>query len=124
MKNCVVACLQEYIERTKSVRKENDKLLLLLCIKPFKPVSKDTVSRWMKTVLVQAGIHDFEPHSFEGAASTAMAQSGMSMEDMLKKAGWSNIKTFKRFYYHAESVEKEKTKSKDNKIVQYFFKRK
>ena len=55
--------------------------------KPHGPASKDTVARWMKTK--EAGIEDFAPHSFRGAAASAMLSSGMTSEDVMKKAGWS-----------------------------------
>ena len=79
-KLCVVNCLQEYIVRTEAVRKGNDKLLLSY-VKPHGPASKDTISRWMKNVLRQAGIEEFEPRSFRGTASTAMAQRGRYLEE-------------------------------------------
>ena len=58
-----------------------------------------TVARWMKTTLKEAGIEDFVPHSFRGAAASAMLSSGMTLEDVMKKAGWSNALTFKKFYH-------------------------
>ena len=48
----------------------------------------------MKHVLVKAGITDFAPDSFRGADSSAMEGSGISLEEVLKKAGWTNATTF------------------------------
>ena len=48
---------------------------------------------------MRAGITDFAPHSFRGVAACAMLQNGMTLEDVMKKAGWSNAKTFQRFYH-------------------------
>lgn len=77
----------------------------------------------MKKVLNEAGIHDFDSHSFRGAASSAMIQSGMSIEDVLIKAGWSNAKTFKRFYYQtAPSAKVDTPMKEENKITHYFSK--
>lgn len=47
----------------------------------------------MKSVLVEAAIKEFAPPSFRDAASSAMAHSRMSLEDVSKKAGWSNATT-------------------------------
>ena len=83
---CVVNCLQEYIAKTENIRNGQDKVFLTYA-KPHGPASKDTISRWMKMVLSDAGIKDFSPHSFRGASATAMVQSGLTLEDILKKAG-------------------------------------
>ena len=47
---CVVQHLDEYIRRTTSIRANNSQLLISF-IKPYNPVSKDTVARWIKQVL-------------------------------------------------------------------------
>ena len=96
-KLCVVEVLEEYLKRTDSLRKNTDKLLLCYQ-KPFGPASKDTVSRWMKNVLIKAGIQNFAPHSFRGAAASAMLKCGVPLDDILKTAGWSRASTFYRFY--------------------------
>ena len=52
---CVVSTLNEYIDRTAVLQGEH-KQLLLSYAKPFKLVTVNTISRWLKLVLVQAGI--------------------------------------------------------------------
>lgn len=121
-KLCVVACLQAYIEKTKDIRQGTDKLLLCYC-KPHGPASKDTVARWVKSVLTNAGIQGFGPHSFRGASSSAMVESGVSLQDVLKSAGWSNASTFRKYYYKpvAEKTKplKESVPAK-NSLLRYF----
>lgn len=41
--------------KTEDIRNGNDKLFLSY-VRPHDPAAKDTVSRWMKTVLVEARI--------------------------------------------------------------------
>ena len=53
---CVVTCLRQYVKLTEPVRAGHDPLWLSYS-KPFKPVSRDTVSRWIKNVLEKAGIN-------------------------------------------------------------------
>ena len=118
-KKCVVNCLKEYITKTEDIRNGNDQLFLSY-VKPHGPASKDIVSRWMKSVLVQAGIKCFEPYSFQGAAASAMAKSGMTLEDILKKAGWTNAATFKKFYYR--TVPNDRVHKADTKITKYLVK--
>ena len=48
-------CIQEYITRTKPLRKDETQLLISF-VKPHKAVSKDTIGRWTESVLANAGI--------------------------------------------------------------------
>ena len=41
----------------------------------------------------------FKPHSKRHAASTAAFKASIPLDDILKKAGWSSAKTFRRFYF-------------------------
>ena len=52
----------------------------------------------MKSALSCAGIQDFGAHSFRGASSSAMLKSGVSLEEILKTAGWAKATTFQKFY--------------------------
>ena len=86
----------------------------MLCYaRPHGPASKDSVARWLKMVLREAGTEDFAPHSFRGAASSAMLKGGMTLDDILKSAGWTNAITFQKFYNRPvmKSDEQHKRKS-------------
>jgi site-specific recombinase XerD len=96
-KLCVVCCLKEYISRTKELRNQQDQLLLCYQ-KPNDPASKASIARWLGSTLTEAGISGYAPHSFRGASSSAMLCSGISVEDIMKSAGWSNASTFHKFY--------------------------
>ena len=58
---CIVTLLNEYLERTRALR-EGSRLLISFA-KPHKAVTTSTVSRWLKLVLAQAGIHDWTAHT-------------------------------------------------------------
>ncbi|XP_029181542.2 uncharacterized protein LOC114949304 [Acropora millepora] len=96
---CPYVCLEDYIERTKSLR--HDDVLLISTIKPHRAISSQTLARWIKTVLQLAGvdIDMFKPHSSRHAASIAAYQASVPLDEILQRAGWSNANTFKRFYY-------------------------
>ena len=102
---CVIKYLQEYLNRTSIHRGDNNQLLLSF-VRPFKPVSKDTLSRWVKSVLEAAGIDTktFHPHSVRSASTSAAKKSGLPLADIMKAAGWSNVKTYAT-YYHKSVVE-------------------
>ncbi|XP_074636846.1 uncharacterized protein LOC141894991 [Acropora palmata] len=96
---CPYVCLEDYIERTKSLR--HDDVLLISTIKPHRAIGSQTLARWIKTVLQLAGvdIDMFKPHSTRHAASTAAYQASVPLDEIFQRAGWSNANTFKRFYY-------------------------
>ena len=62
--------LREYLKPTKPLRGSETKLLIS-CIKPYKLVSKETVSRWIPSVMEAAGIDNkaFKPHSTRAAGT-------------------------------------------------------
>ena len=74
-KLCIVTVLKEYVHRTQLTRGNFTQLLLSYC-KPFKPVCTDTIARWLKKVLENAGINitKYGAHSTR-AAVTSCCQS-------------------------------------------------
>ncbi len=56
---CVCTTLQHYLARTEEIRQGNSQAthaLLISFIKPHKAVTKDTIARWIKTMLDRAGV--------------------------------------------------------------------
>ena len=100
-KLCVMTTLKEYIKRTEPLREENKETKLFISSrKPHKSVTTCTLARWMKSVLASSGIdtNTFSAHSFRSAStSTAFAQ-GVTLNEIMKTADWSNAKTFSEFY--------------------------
>ena len=68
--------------------------------RPFKRVSRDTISRWVKLVLTDCGIDTsrFKPHSTRAASTSAASNASVSLEDILHTTGWSSESTFAKFY--------------------------
>ena len=97
---CVVYTLKRYLEKTKAVRKEaNTKQLLLTTRKPFKAASRDTIRRWAKSTLEEAGIDMsiFTAYSTRSAAASKAALS-LSVLDIVKAIGWASQSTFEKYY--------------------------
>lgn len=88
---CVAKTLLEYLERTKPIRGSITSLFIAFK-KPFKKVSTQTLSRWIKTVLSQSGIDtkQFTAHSTRHAATSAAARKGLHFDTIRLAAGWSN----------------------------------
>ena len=101
---CVVKCLKEYEHRTSEFRPldpSKPNKLLLSYIRPHKPISGVSLSRWLKDVISRAGIDSsiFKAHSVRGASASAAYERGASLQDILDLADWSTDSTFRRFYY-------------------------
>ena len=96
---CCYFVLKEYLARTKIIRAQ-EKALLISYIKPHKAVSRDTVSRWIKTVMHRAGIdiNMFSAHSVRSAVTSKAKEKAVPIQDIMKTAGWSQESTFSKFY--------------------------
>lgn len=96
---CPLACLIEYIKRTKPLRGSNTKLFISY-VKPFKPVSRDTISRWTNTVLDQSGVDTnvYKAHSTRAASTSKATRGNVPIDQVMANAGWKSAQTFFKFY--------------------------
>ena len=97
---CVVHCMEEYIERRKLIVDDDIAQLLITVGKPHKPATSNTVARWIKQELSDAGIDTstYKAHSCRSASSSKAKEIGIPYTEILKRGGWSGDSTFKRFY--------------------------
>lgn len=96
---CVIFAWKEYLRRTEPLRGDCTALFISY-MKPYRQVSRDTISRWLRTVMCLAGINCdiFKSHSIRGASSSKAKMNSVPINHILNTAGWSNTKTFGRFY--------------------------
>ena len=97
---CVASTLLEYIKRTKDLRLASEQVLISFK-KPYKPVTSQTISRWIKLVLNRSGVDVsvFTAHSTRHVSTSKAASKGLDIETIRKTAGWSaSSSTFQRFY--------------------------
>ena len=96
---CVCACLKEYLKRTKPLRSTETNLFVSFT-KPYKRVSRETLSRWVRTVMTSAGIDTiiFKPHSTRAAATSGAKTASVPIQEILKTAGWLSSRCFDKFY--------------------------
>lgn len=97
---CVVTYMFEYIKSTGGLRQPNKDQLLITYQKPHQPASADTISCWIKHVLGKAGVNTsvFRAHSTRAAATSGAKAGQISLETIMKSAGWSSENTFQKFY--------------------------
>ena len=96
---CPVKTLTIYLKRTQHLLQDTTKVFLSY-VKPFKPVSRDTISRWLKMVLHNAGIDTtiFKSHSIRAASCSKASSRSVPVDSIMKAAGWSSETTFQKFY--------------------------
>lgn len=97
---CPARSLQMYIENTKDLRNEINSLFISFK-RPFKTVSTQTLSRWLKDTLRGCGLdtNTFSAHSTRHAATSLAKRKGINIDIIRKSAGWTEKSaTFARFY--------------------------
>lgn len=96
---CVVQTMKAYLSRTEQYRGQETKLFITT-IKPFKAISRQTLSSWIQKILKIAGIDisKFSSHSTRLAAVSSANKCGVPLDIILKTANWSNEQTFFKFY--------------------------
>lgn len=98
---CPARTLEDYLQATAELRPETVDNLLLTTKKPFKKVSSQSISRWIKQTLAECGIDvtTFSAHSTRHASTSAAASAGVCVDTIRKTAGWSTASlTFAKFY--------------------------
>ena len=98
--------VKKYIDKTfvlrwRAYRKGLGKpVQLFLSHKTGLPVTKSSISRWIKNVMKLAGLDtkSFLPHSTRGASVSAAARRGASVSQILNAGDWTNLGTYQRFY--------------------------
>ncbi|CAH0549561.1 unnamed protein product [Brassicogethes aeneus] len=98
---CVANTLKCYLDKTRQLRNDDNKFLIITCKKPYKNANPQTISRWIKLTLGKAGLDTsiFSAHSTRHAATSAAQRKGINLDIIRKTAGWSDSSdTFARFY--------------------------
>jgi len=96
---CVVDVLKTYLNKTEKFRNGINKLFISFH-KPHKAVSRETISRWLNSVLREAGIdvNIFKAHSTRAASCAKYKMDKVPVDEIMKKAGWKSNMVYKKFY--------------------------
>ena len=103
---CVVRTLQVYLRLTAERRDGREpKVLLRSLVRPFNPVTSQTVSNWITRTIKMAYDIKQRPHparsrahSVRALAPNWAAFNGVSLDRILQAADWRRSSTFAKFY--------------------------
>ena len=103
----VLPLLRRYLYLTEPLRGTETQLFISFST-PYRPVSTDTLARWLKQVMASAGInvHKYKAHSIRAAATTSASTKDVPIREILDVAGWSSELTFAKFYKKPVEVSK------------------
>ena len=90
---CILKHINEYIKRTQKFRKPDHSQLLVSYVKPNKPVSRETIARWCKSVLKSAGIDTkrFSCHSTRAVSTSLAVEKSGDIDIIISSVGWSAV---------------------------------
>ncbi|XP_043472966.1 uncharacterized protein LOC122505421 [Leptopilina heterotoma] len=96
---CIAQTLLHYLEKTKLIRKDC-KNLLLSFKEPHKPIGSQTISRWLKMIMEEAGVDEvFKLYSTRHASTSKASQADLDINSIKNAAGWSQrTSTLAKFY--------------------------
>ena len=106
---CPVRALKIYVERAQPIRRGRRRLFLSLQQNSSREVSKDTISRWIVTIITQAlqkaggdrnlrAIAGVSAHQVRSMASSWAAFCGADLESVKRSVFWKGQSTFSSFY--------------------------
>jgi len=104
-----VASVINYRDRTANLR-NNCQNLQITFAKPHTKASTQTIARWVKLVLTEAGIdcNSFSAHSTRHAATSAASRNGVSIESIRASAGWTPASSVFQKHYQRPILEKNR----------------
>lgn len=96
---CIMHYLRHYRSRTQEIRGQ-ERGLFITFKRPIHKATKQTISRWIKVTLHQAGVdtNKYSAHSTRAASTSSARRHDIPLSAILKQAGWKGEKTFKDFY--------------------------
>ena len=116
---CPVRALKFYLHRTNPYRGEMD-ILFLTTSKPVRVASKQTLSRWIISVIKDsisreelrpAGTH-VRAHDLRSQAAAWALYKGPSIQEIMEAQGWSSSSTFQSVYLKDVLIPRAKSASR------------
>lgn len=92
---CPVRAINLFLQTSAAIRAPGEKFLFISST--GRRAAVPTLQRWTREIMQEVGIVD-SPGSCRSAVSSALIRSDVSIDEVLKSAGWSSVSTFRRYY--------------------------
>ena len=99
---CVIKALEDYIWRRDMITETDS--LFITHRRPHRPASKDTIARWLKDALTEAGIDNYTAHSFRSASTSLAFCRTVSIKEIMEQGQWTQHNTWSTYYKKELSV--------------------
>lgn len=99
---CIASTILHYIDKTSDLRRTDEKNLIITHKKPHHPATSQTISRWIRSTLKAAGIdtNKYSSYSTRHAATSAAYRAGTNIEEIRKRAGWTQTSQVFNIFYN------------------------
>ena len=96
-KLCPMQAVLDYVHHTEGIRGGVTKLFL--AVGPHvKAASSQSITRWTKQILINAGLGQFTIHSSHSASASCALLLGLPIDSIINQAGWKSQSTFVKNY--------------------------
>ncbi|XP_039764285.1 uncharacterized protein LOC120636787 [Pararge aegeria] len=108
---CPALCVLAYLNRTENLPVNNQDRLFLSYKKPYKEISTQTLSRWIKTILANSGLDTtiFSAHSTRHASTSSAYRLEVNLDIIRRTAGWSEASGVFAKFYNKEVIVNDKS---------------
>ena len=99
---CPVRALKWYLDKTKNLRKDDQ--LFIITREPYKPASRESISRWIVEAIQAAGTDALLPgatpraHDTRGISTSWALFQGVPLEEIQRAAYWRSTNSFISHY--------------------------
>ncbi|EZA53600.1 hypothetical protein X777_06929 [Ooceraea biroi] len=98
---CIIRLTEHYLDRYKALRPSTCDSLFISLSKPYRAISAQTVSRWIKQGLTECGVDTivFSAHSTRHSSTSRAAERGVALALIKRTADWTGeSRVFANFY--------------------------
>ena len=94
---CPVTSIQGYLDKTGPICGDI-KALFIVLVGTIRPATKMTLNRWERSFMTEAGLGNFSVHSNRSTAATSGLMTGIPLDELISRVGWSHPSTFINHY--------------------------
>ena len=99
-KICVVSCLRKYLQLTAPFRQDNVDLsaVFITCKKPYCCASRDTIAKWIKSIIHEAGVLlEFSAHSTRSVSTSSVVAKSVDVSKTRPRLDGHHLGYFMNF---------------------------